>query len=69
MQLPTIEEYIADLKRRMEADDITGTAIAEEMGIHASAFSRWLTLKVEPRLSTIAEIEAAVTAILAKRLV
>lgn len=67
MQLPTIEEYLTDLKARLSAHNITYTEVGVEMGVHASGISRWLTAKVEPRLSTIHEIEKAIVAILAKR--
>lgn len=68
MQLPTIEEYLKDLRARLDADNISYTALGEEMKVHASGVSRWLTGKVEPRLSTIHQIEAAYAAILAKRI-
>lgn len=68
MRLPSPEEYLSDLKGRLTAEKISNTELGNEMGIHASAVSRHLTGKVEPRLSTINKIEAAVAAILAKRI-
>jgi predicted transcriptional regulator len=66
MQLPTIEEYLTDLKARLAASNITYTEVGVKMNVHASGISRWLTGKVEPRLSTMHEIEKAVAAILAE---
>lgn len=67
MLLPKPEEWTADLRRRLKEDNISYTDIAEEFGVHPSGMSRWLTDKVEPRLSTMLGIESAYAALKARK--
>lgn len=66
MLLPQPEEWTADIRSRLTTNHISYSDLAEEYGVHASGMSRWLTNKVEPRLSTMHGIESALTALLAR---
>lgn len=59
--------YIDDLKRRLAALEISHNAVAREMGKTHSQFSRWTTGRVEPRISTVQEIESAIHRIVSRR--
>lgn len=65
MQLPTPEEWTADVRRRLASNNLFFTDLGREMGVHPSAVSRWLTNKVEPRLTTMLEVESALAALVA----
>lgn len=67
LQLPKLEEWLADLARRLKEHDVPLLAVADEMGIHASQLSRWIHGKVEPRLSTMHKIDEAVAKVVEKR--
>jgi predicted transcriptional regulator len=68
MLLPTPEEWTADVRSRLKEADISFTDVGNEIGVHASGISRWLTDKVEPRLSTMIKIEKGIAAIQARKL-
>lgn len=63
--------YPALLAEKLKTNNITQRELAERMGIDPSAISRWLSTKrktlVIPSQQSIADIEYAISAILAKR--
>lgn len=67
MLLPKPEEWTADVRRRLKEHSLSYTDVGNEMGVHASGISRWLTDKVEPRLTTMLEIEGAIAALIERK--
>lgn len=54
-----VDNYFTDLRTRMQKAGVTGAALAAEIGIGADQLSRWLSGKLDPRLSSVARIETA----------
>jgi predicted transcriptional regulator len=57
------DDYTGDLKRRLKTYGISHGALSRELGVLESQVSRWFNTSMQPRLSNILKIEAAVAAI------
>lgn len=60
------EDYIEQLKRRLDEYRISHGALARQSGISETQLSRWFNTGIRPRLSSIVKIEKAVAELRAK---
>ena len=51
--------YFGELRERLATAGITGGAFAAKLGIDHAQLSRWLSGRLDPKLSSIERIEAA----------
>ena len=67
MALRTINtvSYFADLRLRMSSAGVTSGALAAAMKVDPAQLSRWMSGSVDPKLSSVERIEAALESILA----
>ncbi len=59
--------YIENLRARLQQYGISQNAVAREMQVTPSEFSRWMVGRITPRLDTVVRIEKAVAAIRERR--